>query len=696
METKTIVVEVESNLGSLKSQLREAQAEVSAMSEKFGATSVEAMNAAKAAARLKDTIGDAKVLTDAFNPDAKFKALTASMSGALNGFQAVQGAMGLFGAEGKEVEEMMLKVQSAMALTQGIDGVLESIDSFKTLGVMLGIVKKAKVVDTAITATQATVTATATAATGGMTLAQKALNLVMKANPVFLIIGGITALIGAFMLFSGSSDKAAESQRKLNEQMADTKAFMKIFSDIADGHRHELELMKIRGASDKELFQQKLTLLSSERTSRNIQATEEANNTRQLIITRKYQLKRGEDDLAESTKAEIKTSQDKWKALKLANSTYYQQVQIETETFNANEKQKEEDKIKEANDKAKAANDKYKADKKTALDSIKALEKEYNDSLLSDHDLEVLKVNEKYAKEIALAKKYKQDTETLEAARKTALNDIELRTEEARLKIIEDAEIAAAKIKADALIEFNKTIKDIAYQNELNLLSEQEREIQLVKDKYTALEEAAKGNAEAMAVINEAKGAETKVINDKYAKEDKDREDSVKNAKIQMTSDAIGVIGELASSFAGKSEASQKRAFNINKAASIAQATISTYQAAQSAYASQLIPGDPSSLIRGAVAAGISVASGIAKVAMIAKTQFNSNGGGGGGGGDKLDSLPAATAAATPANFNLVGNSGTNQLLQGLQNQPLQAFVVGGDVTSQQSLDRNRITTASI
>jgi len=45
-----------------------------------------------------------------------------------------------------------------------------------------------------------------------------------------------------------------------------------------------------------------------------------------------------------------------------------------------------------------------------------------------------------------------------------------------------------------------------------------------------------------------------KVINDKYAKEDKDREDSVKNAKIQMTSDAIGVIGELASSFAGKSE----------------------------------------------------------------------------------------------------------------------------------------------
>ena len=692
METKTIVVEVESNLGSLKSQLREAQAEVSAMSEKFGATSVEAMNAAKAAARLKDTIGDAKVLTDAFNPDAKFKALTASMSGALNGFQAVQGAMGLFGAEGKEVEEMMLKVQSAMALTQGIDGVLESIDSFKTLGVMLGIVKKAKVVDTAVTATQATVTTTATVATGGMTLAQKALNLVMKANPIFLIIGGIGLLIGAFALFSGSQETAKASVSDLNDELEkQVELINKQSKRIEDTSKLDIARAIINGATEKEL-----TKIKEKASNDQIGLAYKNYIETQKTFDKIYDLRRKDAATSEefiNAKKKEQESYDKWQDA-MTQKNIKDAEELANKVTEAQDKAAEEE--EKRREQAKAASDKARADKKAALDSIRALEKEYNDSLLSDHDLEVLKVNEKYAKEIALAKKYKQDTETLEAARKTALNEIELRTEEARLKIIEDAEIAAAKIKADALIEFNKTIKDIAYQNELNLLSEQEREIQLVKDKYTALEEAAKGNAEAMAVINEAKGAETKVINDKYAKEDKDREDSVKNAKIQMTSDAIGVIGELASSFAGKSEASQKRAFNINKAASIAQATISTYQAAQSAYASQLIPGDPSSLIRGAVAAGISVASGIAKVAMIAKTQFNSNGGGGGGGGDKLDSLPAATAAATPANFNLVGNSGTNQLLQGLQNQPLQAFVVGGDVTSQQSLDRNRITTASI
>jgi hypothetical protein len=118
---------------SLRSQLREAQAEVAALSDKFGATSKEAVEAAKRAAELKDRIGDAKALTDAFNPDAKFKALTSSLSGVASGFAAVQGAMGLFGSESEAVEKTLLKVQSAMALSQGLQALGESMDSFKQL-----------------------------------------------------------------------------------------------------------------------------------------------------------------------------------------------------------------------------------------------------------------------------------------------------------------------------------------------------------------------------------------------------------------------------------------------------------------------------------------------------------------------------------------------------------------------------------
>lgn len=136
-EKKIIELEVKNNLGSLKSQLREAQAEVARLSEQFGVTSREAANAAKRAAELKDQIEDAKALTDAFNPDAKFKALSSSLGGVASGFAAYQGALGLVGVESKAVEEQLLKVQSAMALADGLQSIGEAKDSFIQLGAVI-------------------------------------------------------------------------------------------------------------------------------------------------------------------------------------------------------------------------------------------------------------------------------------------------------------------------------------------------------------------------------------------------------------------------------------------------------------------------------------------------------------------------------------------------------------------------------
>ena len=125
--------QAEGSVKSLKAQLKEAQAEVSKMADKFGETSTQAANAAKKAAELKDKIGDAKALTDAFNPDKKFQAFSSALSGVAGGFSAVQGAMGLMGAESKDLEKTMLKVQSAMALSQGLSAITEAQDSFKNL-----------------------------------------------------------------------------------------------------------------------------------------------------------------------------------------------------------------------------------------------------------------------------------------------------------------------------------------------------------------------------------------------------------------------------------------------------------------------------------------------------------------------------------------------------------------------------------
>jgi len=119
---------------NFKKELKDAQAEVVALTDKFGATSEQARAAAKRAAELTDAIGDAKQLTDSFNPDQKFKALGASLNGVLGGFTALTGAMGLLGVESEDVQKQLLKVQSALALSQGLNQIGESIQSFKTLG----------------------------------------------------------------------------------------------------------------------------------------------------------------------------------------------------------------------------------------------------------------------------------------------------------------------------------------------------------------------------------------------------------------------------------------------------------------------------------------------------------------------------------------------------------------------------------
>jgi hypothetical protein len=83
-------------------------------------------------------------------------------------------------------------------------------------------------------------------------------------------------------------------------------------------------------------------------------------------------------------------------------------------------------------------------------------------------------------------------------------------------------------------------------------------------------------------------------------------------------------------------------------------------------------------------------------VATIARQEFNPGGGGAstGAGGGGASNPPAALSS--PATFNVVGNTGTNQLAETLGQQPLQAYVVAGDVTTAQSLERNKIQQSTL
>ena len=118
---------------SLKTQIREAVQEAAQMTQKFGEFSPEALKAAQRVANLKDQMDDLNEKIQALHPD-KFNRINTIAQGVANGFQAAQGAMALFGAESEDVQKALLKVQGAMALAQGLEGLDAAGKQLKTLG----------------------------------------------------------------------------------------------------------------------------------------------------------------------------------------------------------------------------------------------------------------------------------------------------------------------------------------------------------------------------------------------------------------------------------------------------------------------------------------------------------------------------------------------------------------------------------
>ena len=129
----------------------------------------------------------------------------------------------------------------------------------------------------------------------------------------------------------------------------------------------------------------------------------------------------------------------------------------------------------------------------------------------------------------------------------------------------------------------------------------------------------------------------------------------------------------------------------LGKTLGVAGALIDTYASAVSSYKGMVeaIPG-PWGIAAGVAAAVSSVVMGLNNVKQILAVKVPNDKGGGSAG---------SAPQAQPPNFNMVGQSGTNQLAQtiaGQEQEPIKAYVVAKDVTNQQNLDLNIRRTASI
>ena len=178
---------------------------------------------------------------------------------------------------------------------------------------------------------------------------------------------------------------------------------------------------------------------------------------------------------------------------------------------------------------------------------------------------------------------------------------------------------------------------------------------------------------------------------------------------------AAGLSG-LLQQIAGKNKAIATAGLILEKGAAIANVVIGASQSIASAKFNEskipffiptptgiplFNPLKPASLAATAKSIAMTkIGAGLA-IAGIGATAIGQASGVSGGNVDTskppIPSVP--TAPSTPPAFNIVGQSGTNQLasaIGGQSQQPIQAFVVSGQVTSAQELDRNIIEDASI
>jgi hypothetical protein len=571
--------------------------------------------------------------------DAASQTMGSKLSGSLNaaagGFALVQGSMALVGVESKEVEETLLKVNAAMAISQGVETINQGAKSVTALSNTLKSFTIVQRISTAV---------------------QVAYNAVMAANPIGAVVVAITALIAAgyalVKMFQASSDAAAKSEqahKSLTKELKTQVEAQKAASIEADLSRDaQLKMAKASGQSAAEIRKLSVELANQEVA----QKIANAQTLRAIAIEaiRVAGLEDATDAQKELAKNALKEFND---ANELAKTAVLNRRKLLIDN-KAAETQEQTDATKKANDKATEISIKNAADLKERLKK----ERE-----------ELLKLQQDYAqKERDLQKElgYKAQDD-IEAAKKA--NADRLLTEE---QLAIQNENDAYKLKYDNAVKAGQDTEELEIQHLNNL-----NDINLTAQEKT--------------YAQQKEAADKEIALDKAVA---DQKKAIQDSQLNLASSAVGFL----SAVAGKNKSLQKTAIIAESAIGIAKMIIANQTANIGALAT------PQAIATSGAAAApviafntITTALGVATTIAATAKALSAVGGGGAGGAPSGGGATGGGGAAPQ--FNVVGNSGVNQLADVMNTKeqtPVKAYVVPSDVTTGQSLDRNIIRNASL
>ena len=578
-------VNVNVEFTGFKSQLREAQLNLEIVIQQFGESSEAAKDAAQSVALIRDQMDDARDAAKAFTGAGRFDAVTKSLSAVAGGFTAVQGAIGLVSKDNKALEQTMLKVQSAMALTQGLTALEDAGRSFKQLGQVAGD-------------------------------ALKAIRTGIGATGIGLLVIALGTIVAYWDDIKAAVSGVSAEQEALNAETATNAALSQENLDALTASEQQL---KLSGKSEEEIYQLKIkqydTTIADAKAK---QVADKATLDAQVAA-------------AQRNKDILKGVLDFVSAPLLLVLETVDEIGL---AFGKDFGLKEGFKDSVANlifdpEEVKAEGEKTLKESAAAINKLEesraGLINGYNDKAKAKRESEAAKRKEEQDKE---------DAEKLAKAKKHA-EDMEKLALETNAKFEKYGKSAREKELLDIEQSYREKLKlaegDIETTRQLNLLKDEQKKA--LEAKF-----AEEDKATAIKVAEDKKAAEDKELAD--LKASIDAKLAVRSAEL----DVVASIGGLISQIAGQNKSAQVAGLVIEQAAAVGKIIANTAAANASAVATSPITAGMPWVAINTATAGVSIASVIASVAKSIQ-QINSAGSSASGAGGAAGA-PAASKFA--------------------------------------------------
>ena len=644
----------------------------------------------------KGEIKDFKEATKGLDPDQRAAKLVNAFQGMTGAIQSAAGALTLFGGNSEDLERVEKNLLGIIAIGGGIQQTLEGYnDAVDVIG--------PKLKGLGNTISQAFTTGAASA---------RAFNIALAGIGIGVVIVAVNELSKAFADNKKAQEDAAK-EAELNVKRIDN-AERKKLTNIIDNNkkqlRSDLETARERGASDLELVQIKLDSQKALTTALD-EFRNESNTLTAAFIDEQNKL------ASASADAEIEIGFEKNAVLRAQREADAADALAKAKE-KANFILDVENGLREAlqqlaADSAATERERVKIEYDNTLADLKiARETELKEAERLGVDL--LKVNQKYDtlekdaqvkfnKDIDVIDKNARDKRIADRQRELEVELAGIETQYNRL--LTNIENAAAQIaitqgvvtqeQFENINDFiataiNQTKEKLNEQNNdilnttrsrinltVQLLEEEQLKRQEILQKQTNdaivefglfSDEAKKAQdrqntdfqnfQDAKQQIITKGSAELLRIDDATTARQIANQQQLQDLILDSAKSLFDDLISLNSNYDQSNEAAAKQAFEQQKLFAIASATIDTYLAAQKAFTSQIIPGDPTSLGRAQIAAAVAVAAGLGRIAVIAAQKYNSPNSTSGGGGGSFGSVGGTGGGGSTLNPFSTGGFG--------------------------------------